>query len=49
MKPQMLYHKKMAPKHEGPFKITDVIGPVTYQLKLPTAQQIHNVFYASLL
>jgi hypothetical protein len=30
-----IYHKKMAPKHEGPFKITKVTGPVTYQLKLP--------------
>ena len=25
----------MAPKHEGPFEIEDVLGPVTYQLKLP--------------
>ena len=29
------YHKKMAPKREGPFEIEDVLGPVTYQLKLP--------------
>jgi hypothetical protein len=28
------YHKKMAPKQEGPFKIEEVLGPVTYQLKL---------------
>ena len=28
------YHKKMAPKHEGPFEIEEVIGPVTYRLKL---------------
>ena len=26
------YHKKMAPKWEGPFKIEEVLGPVTYQL-----------------
>ena len=25
-----LYHKKMAPKREGPFEITDVLGPLTY-------------------
>ena len=25
-----LYHKKMAPKQEGPFEITEVIRPVTY-------------------
>ena len=24
------YHKKMTPKHEGPFKIEEVLGPVTY-------------------
>jgi Integrase zinc binding domain len=29
------YHKKIAPKQEGPFKIKEVLGPVTYQLKLP--------------
>jgi hypothetical protein len=29
------YYKKMAPKREGPFKIEEVLGPVTYQLKLP--------------
>jgi hypothetical protein len=29
------YHKKMAPKREGPFKIEEVLGPVPYQLKLP--------------
>jgi hypothetical protein len=28
------YHKKMAPKREGLFKIEEVLGPVTYQLKL---------------
>jgi hypothetical protein len=25
-----IYHKKMKPKHEGPFEITEVLGPVTY-------------------
>ena len=30
-----VYHKKMKPKREGPFIITDMLGPVTYQLKLP--------------
>jgi hypothetical protein len=28
------YHKKMAPKQEGPFKIEEVLGLVTYQLRL---------------
>ena len=26
------HHKKIGPKREGPFEITKVIGPVTYQL-----------------
>ena len=43
------YHKKMAPKREGPFEIEEVLGPVTYQLKLPTTWRIHNVFHAILL
>jgi hypothetical protein len=43
------YHKKMALKREGPFKIEEVLGPVTYQLKLPTTWKIHNVFHAVLL
>jgi hypothetical protein len=43
------HHKKIGPKREGPFEITKVIGPVTYQLKLPTTWRIHNVFHATLL
>jgi hypothetical protein len=43
------YHKKMAPKREEPFEIEEVLGPVTYQLKLPNTWKIHNVFYAVLL
>ena len=43
------YHKKMAPKREGPFEIEDVLGPLTYRLKLPESWKIHNVFHATLL
>jgi len=43
------YNKKMKPKREGPFIITEVLGPVTYQLQLPSSWQIHNVFHATLL
>ena len=43
------YHKKMAPKWEGPFKIEEVLGLVTYQLKLPESWKIHRVFYTTLL
>ena len=44
-----LYHKKIGPKREGPFEIEEVLGPVTYQLKLPETWRIHNVFHAILL
>jgi hypothetical protein len=43
------YHKKMAPKREGPFEIEEVLGLVTYQLKLLESWQIHKVFHAALL
>jgi hypothetical protein len=37
------YHKKMAPKREGPFEIEEVLGPVTYQLKLPESVGLCNL------
>jgi hypothetical protein len=40
---------KLAPKQHGPFCITKQISPVAYQLQLPDAWKIHNVFHASLL
>ena len=43
------YHKKIAPKREGPFEIEEMLGPVTYRLKLPESWKIHNVFHATLL
>ena len=43
------YHKKMSPKREGPFEIEEVLGPITYKLKLPKTWKIHNVFHATLL
>ena len=46
---KMNYYKKMAPKQEGPFEIEEVLGPVTYQLKLPESWKIHKVFHATLL
>ena len=41
--------RKLAPKREGPFRITKVMGPVTYELKLPDSWRIHPVFHAGLL
>jgi len=39
----------MAPKREGPFRISEVLGPLTYKLELPNTWRIHNVFHAALL
>ena len=41
--------RKLALKWEGPFLIQKVLGPVTYQLKLPSQWKIHNVFHTCLL
>ena len=43
------HHKEITPKWEGPFEIKEVLGPVTYWLKLLTTWKIHNVFHATLL
>jgi chromodomain-containing protein len=40
---------KLAPKRHGPFSITRVISPVAFQLRIPMAWNIHDVFHASLL
>ena len=46
---KMNHHKKIAPKWEGPFEVEEVLGPVTYRLKLPTTWKIHNMFHVTLL
>ena len=40
---------KLAPKCHGPFQITKEISLVAYQLALPRAWTIHNIFHSSLL
>ena len=40
---------KLAPKCHRPFQIMKEISPVAYQLALPRAWTIHNVFHSSLL
>src|SRR6266850_1475565 len=40
---------KLVPKCMGPFRINKVISPVAYQLVLPVAWRIHDVFHTSLL
>ncbi|ESK83673.1 hypothetical protein Moror_2158 [Moniliophthora roreri MCA 2997] len=41
--------KKLSPKREGPFEIEEVMGPVTYKLKLLKQWRIHPVFHVGLL
>ena len=41
--------RKLSPKKEGPFIISDVKGPLTYQLSLPDRWKIHPVFHITLL
>ena len=40
---------KFAPKREGPFAITKVLSPISYQLRLPKTWKIHPVFHTTLL
>src|SRR5258708_93833 len=40
---------KLAPKCYRPFKVTKEVSPVAYQLCLPAAWNIHDIFHASLL
>ena len=41
--------QKLAPKQEGPSKISQVISPTAYHLQLPPTWKIHDIFHASLL
>ena len=41
--------KKLAPKREGPFEITEVLNTLNDRLLLPKNWRIHLVFHASLL
>src|ERR1700691_5087746 len=43
------YNKKITLKRKGPFEIAEVLGPVTYRLKLPKTWHIHPVFHSILL
>jgi chromodomain-containing protein len=40
---------KLAPKCHSPFSIAKVVSPVAFQLHIPMAWNIHDVFHASLL
>ena len=46
---EKLQNRSPQKDREGPFEIEEVLGPVTYQLKLPESWKIHNVFHTTLL
>src|SRR3979490_568157 len=39
----------MAPKREGPFKVIEVLSPLSYRLELPRSWKIHPVIHITLL
>ena len=41
--------RKLAPKRQGPFEISQVLSPLTYHLCLPPTWKIHDVFHTTLL
>jgi transposase InsO family protein len=40
---------KLRAKRFGPFKVLEVLSPVTYRLELPASWKIHNAFHAAVL
>ena len=41
--------QKLTPVYYGPYKIVEVISPVSYRLKLPSTLKIHDVFHVQRL
>lgn len=42
-------NRKLLPKYVGPFEVVQVVGPVSYKLKMIPGWKIHPVFHVSLL
>jgi hypothetical protein len=40
---------KLAPRRHGPFRVAQVMSPVSYRLALPLQWKIHSVFHIDLL
>ena len=53
VRPKIIYlrlrrYTKLAPRYCVPFEVIASIGPVGYQVILPTTVKVHDVFHASL-
>jgi hypothetical protein len=47
---QDLKKEKLSPRYVGPFIVTEVLGPVTYRVELPSnLAGVHDVFHVSTL
>ncbi|CAJ0968812.1 unnamed protein product [Ranitomeya imitator] len=47
--PMKVSSPKFKPRFIGPYKISEIINPVSFRLALPASFAIHNVFHRSLL
>ncbi|CAJ0945824.1 unnamed protein product [Ranitomeya imitator] len=47
--PMKVSSPKFKPRFMGPYKISEVLNPVSFRLALPASFAIHNVFHRSLL
>ncbi|KAI3361604.1 hypothetical protein L3Q82_013753, partial [Scortum barcoo] len=44
--PLHVHSRKLAPRFVGPFPISKIINPVSFQLKLPRSLRVHPTFHA---